>query len=96
MGGLALSAVLLDACFRRVVGWAMADSLGGELTCDALAMTLAQRRPVADLVHHSDRGSRYMPAAYQALLAEHGVLASMRRAGECYDNALAESFMATL
>jgi putative transposase len=89
-------AVLLDACSRRVVGWAMAEHLGGELTRDALAMALARRRPVAELVHHSDRGSQYTASAYQALLAAHGVVASMSRAGDCYDNALAESFMATL
>ena len=89
-------AVLVDACSRRVVGWAMAEHLGGELTRDALAMALARRRPVADLVHHSDRGSQYTAHAYQALLTEHGVAASMSRAGDCYDNALAESFMATL
>jgi transposase InsO family protein len=88
-------AVLVDACSRRVVGWAMAEHLGGELTRDALAMALARRRPTAALVHHSDRGSQYTATAYQALLAEHGVTASMSRAGDCYDNALAESFMAT-
>lgn len=89
-------AVLVDACSRRVVGWAMAEHLGGELTRDALAMALARRRPAADLVHHSDRGSQYTATAYQALLAEHGVAVSMSRAGDCYDNALAESFFATL
>ena len=89
-------AVVLDACSRRVVGWAMAEHLGGELTRDALAMALVRRRPTAALVHHSDRGSQYTASAYQALLAEHGVAASMSRAGDCYDNALAESFMATL
>jgi transposase InsO family protein len=89
-------AVLIDACSRRVVGWAMAEQLGGELTRDALAMALTRRRPTAELVHHSDRGSQYTAAAYQALLAQHGVAASMSRAGDCYDNALAESFMATL
>lgn len=89
-------AVLLDACSRRVVGWAMAEHLGGELTRDALAMALDRRRPGTALVHHSDRGSQYTAAAYQVLLAEHGVTASMSRAGDCYDNALAESFMATL
>lgn len=89
-------AVLLDACSRRVVGWAMAEHLGGELTRDALAMALARRRPTAELVHHSDRGSQYTASAYQALLAEHSVVASMSRAGDCYDNALAESFIATL
>jgi transposase InsO family protein len=89
-------AVLVDACSRRVVGWAMAEHLGGELTRDALAMALARRRPATDLVHHSDRGSQYTATAYQALLTQHGVAASMSRAGDCYDNALAESFMATL
>lgn len=89
-------AVLIDACSRRVVGWAMAEHLGGELTRDALAMALARRRPVTELVHHSDRGSQYTATAYQALLARHGISASMSRAGDCYDNALAESFIATL
>jgi putative transposase len=89
-------AVLVDACSRRVVGWAMTEHLGGELTRDALVMALARRRPGAELVHHSDRGSQYTAVAYRALLAEHGVAASMSRAGDCYDNALAESFMATL
>lgn len=89
-------AVLLDACSRRVVGWAMAEHLGGNLTRDALAMALASRRPTTALVHHSDRGSQYTATAYQALLRQHGVVASMSRAGDCYDNALAESFMATL
>ncbi len=89
-------AVLVDACSRRVVGWAMSEHLGGELTRAALAMALMRRRPAADLVHHSDRGSQYTASAYQALLAVHGVAASMSRAGDCYDNALAESFMATL
>jgi putative transposase len=59
-------------------------------------MALARRRPAAKLVHHSDRGSQYTATAYQALLVEHGVTVSMSRAGDCYDNALAESFMATL
>jgi putative transposase len=89
-------AVLLDACSRRVVGWAMAEHLGGELTRDALAMALARRRPSAALVHHSDRGSQYTATAYRAVLTQHGVAASMSRAGDCYDNALAESFIATL
>ncbi len=89
-------AVLVDACSRRVVGWAMAEHLGGELTHDALAMALARRRPAAALVHHSDRGSQYTAQTYRALLTTHTVTASMSRAGDCYDNALAESFFATL
>ena len=89
-------AVLVDACSRRVVGWAMAEHLGGALTQDALAMALTRRQPTAELVHHSDRGSQYTAAAYQTLLTQHGVSVSMSRAGDCYDNALVESFFATL
>ena len=89
-------AVILDACSRRVVGWAMADHLGGDLTQAALTMALARRRPGTDLIQHTDRGSQYTAAAYRALLGAHGVTASMSRTGDCYDNALAESFFATL
>ncbi len=83
-GGLYV-AVLLDACSRRVVGWAMADHLRTELATDALMMALRARQPPAGLVHH-----------YQAALARRGGVASMSRAGDCYDNAMAESFFATL
>jgi transposase InsO family protein len=89
-------AVLLDAHSRRVVGWAMADHLRAELALDALAMALRARRPRAGLVHHTDRGCQYTAAAYQATLAAHGVTVSMSRAGDCLDNAMAESFFATL
>jgi len=89
-------AVLLDAHSRRVVGWAMADHLRTELALDALAMALHNRRPDAGLVHHTDRGSQYTAAAYQATLADRGITVSMSRAGECLDNAMAESFFATL
>jgi putative transposase len=89
-------AVLLDAHSRRVVGWAMADHLRTELALDALAMALGQRRPGAGLVHHTDRGCQYTATAYQESLAAHGVTASMSRAGDCLDNAMAESFFATL
>ncbi len=89
-------AVLLDAHSRRVIGWALADQLRTELALDALALALAQRRPGAGLVHHTDRGCQYTAAAYQATLAARGVTVSMRRAGACLDNALAESFFATL
>lgn len=75
-------AVLLDAHSRRVVGWAMADHLRAELTLDALAMALRTRRPPPGLVHHTACGGQYT--------------ASMSRAGDCYDNAMAESFFATL
>jgi len=89
-------AVLLDACSRRVVGWAMADHVRTELALEALAMALQARRPAAGLVHHTDRGCQYTAHAYQSLLASHGIAASMSRAGDCYDNAMAESFFATL
>jgi len=89
-------AVLLDACSRRVVGWAMADHVRTELALEALAMALQARRPAAGLVHRTDRGCQYTAHAYQALLASHGIAASMSRVGDCYDNAMAESFFATL
>ncbi len=89
-------AVLVDAYSRRVVGWAMADHLRAELTTDALAMALGRRRPAAGLVHHTDRGGQYTAAAYQSCLATHGITCSMSRAGECLDNAMAESFFSTL
>jgi putative transposase len=89
-------AVLLDACSRRVVGWAMADHLRTELAAEALALALGRRRPSASVTHHTDRGSQYTAAAYQQVLAAQGMTVSMSRAGDCYDNALAESFFATL
>lgn len=89
-------AVLVDAYSRRVVGWAMADHLRAELAADALAMALGRRRPAAGLVHHTDRGGQYTATAYQAALAAHGITCSMSRAGECLDNAMAESFFSTL
>jgi len=89
-------AVLLDVHSRRVVGWAMADHLRTDLALGALAMALRARRPGAGLVHHTDRGCQYTAAAYQAALAACGIVCSMSRAGECLDNAMAESFFATL
>jgi putative transposase len=89
-------AVLLDAHSRRVVGWAMADQLRTELAAEALALALGRRRPSASLVHHTDRGSQDTAAAYQRVLAAHGMIVSMSRAGDCSENALAESFFATL
>ena len=89
-------AVVLDLASRRVVGWAMRDSLEEQLTLDALAMALGQRHPAPGLLHHSDRGSHYASHAYRALLATHGITPSMSRPGDCWDNAVAESFFATL
>lgn len=89
-------AVLLDLKSRRVVGWATHATLERALVLDALRWALHHRRPAAGLVHHSDRGSQYASADYRALLAAHGVTASMSRRGDCWDNAVAESFFATL
>ncbi len=89
-------AVLLDAHSRRVVGWAMADHLRTALALDALAMALRARRPPPGLVHHTDRGCQYTAASDRAALAARGITSSMSRAGECRDNAMAESFFATL
>jgi putative transposase len=90
-------AILLDACSRRVVGWAMADHLRTELVLEALRMAVGQRRPLAgELIHHTDRGCQYTSHAYQEALASQVIGCSMSRAGNCFDNALAESFFATL
>lgn len=89
-------AAILDVASRRVVGWAMRTTLEEELTLDALSMALAARRPDAGLLHHSDRGRQYTSHAYRAVLAKHGITCSMSRIGNCWDNAVAESFFATL
>lgn len=91
-------AVVIDLCSRRIVGWSMGDSLHATLVCDALAMALAARRPSAEtgLMHHSDRGVQYACGQFQSLLAGHGITCSMSRTGNCYDNAVAESFFSTL
>ena len=89
-------AVILDAFSRKVVGWAMADHLRTDLAAAALAMALRTRRPPPGLIHHGDRGSQYLSGTYRATLAEHGVRQSVGRPGTCWDNAVAESFFATL
>ena len=90
-------ATLLDCYARRVAGWSMADHLRTELALNALDMAMRRRRPrPGQLVHHTDRGCQYTSAAYQAALASAGITASMSRKGECLDNAVAESFFATL
>jgi putative transposase len=90
-------AIVLDAVSRRVVGWALESHLQASLALAALAMALAQRQPARDsLVHHSDRGVQYACGDDTALLARHGIQASMSRVGNPYDNAKAESFMKTL
>lgn len=89
-------AVVLALGSRRVIGWAMQHTIDARLTETALRMALGARRPVAGGLHHSDRGSQYAAHGYQALLAAHGMTCSMSRPGNCWDNAVVESFFATL
>ena len=94
-GWLYLAAVL-DLYSRRIVGWALGKRLGRQLTLDALEMALRSRKPPPGLIHHSDRGSQYASAEYQALRKLHDITPSMSRRGNCYDNAPMESFFASL
>ena len=89
-------AVLLDLASRRVVGWAVSASLATVLPLTALQRALAWRQPAAGLLHHTDRGSQYASHDYRAVLTAHHVVQSMRRRGDCWDNAVAERFFATL
>jgi putative transposase len=89
-------AVILDACSRRVIGWALDRTLEDELTLGALCMALARRVVEPGLVHHSDRGSQYASTDYTDLLKDHGITISMSRKGNPWDNAACESFMKTL
>lgn len=89
-------AVVLDAYSRRVVGWALGRTLEAELALAAVRMAVVQRRPGPGLVHHSDRGVQYACADYRELLSQHGIVGSMSRSGNPYDNAFAESFIKTL
>jgi putative transposase len=94
--GFVYLAVVLDAWSRRVVGWALGESLEAELAVAALRRALADRAAPAGAIHHSDRGVQYCSEAYVGLLQAAGFAISMSRAGNPYDNALAESFMRTL
>jgi putative transposase len=89
-------ATLIDLFSRRVVGWAMSARIDAQLTLDALDMALAARSPAAGLVHHTDRGSQYASRDYRRALATRGLVCSMSRKGNCWDNAVAESFFASL
>ena len=93
--GFLFLAVVMDAWSRRIVGWSMANHLRTELVLDALGMAIDQRRPVG-VIHHSDQGSQYTSFAFGKRCQEVGIRPSMGSAGDCYDNALAESFFATL
>jgi len=89
-------AVVLDLYARKVVGWAMAPTMHAELVCAALQLAIAQRQPVPGLIVHSDRGSQYASALHQAVLARHGLVGSMSRKGNCWDNAVMERFFLSL
>lgn len=94
--GFLYLAVVLSLRTRRVLGFSMSAKLHGGLGLEALKMALARSPQPAGTLHHSDRGGQYVSHAFQALLEQHGLVASMSRAGDCYDNAVAESFFATL
>lgn len=89
-------AVVMDLCSRRIVGWSMSSRMKANLVCDALRMAIWQRRPQAGLIHHSDRGSQYASKAFRRLLKTHSIVGSMSRKGDCWDNAVVESFFGSL
>jgi putative transposase len=89
-------AAILDLFTRRIVGWAMSDRMTSDLTLTALKMAIRRRQPQEGVMHHSDQGSQYTDATYQALLKEHGFQISMNGVGTWYDNAPMESFFGTL
>ena len=89
-------AVVLDAWSRRIVGWAMAPHMRAELVEGALAMAISNRNPKGRVVHHSDRGSQYTSLAFGKRCREAGIVQSMGSVGDAYDNAMCESFFATL
>ena len=94
-GWLYLAAVL-DLHSRKIVGWAMAPEMPATLVCAALQMAIVQRNPEAGLIVHSDRGTQYASAEHQALLKKHGLIGSMSRKGNCWDNAVMERFFLNL
>lgn len=89
-------AVVLDLASRRVIGWTAGPTVGQELTLPALRQALRRRAPAGPLLHHSDRGMHYTGSSYQRALATRGITVSMSRRGDCWDNAVVESFFATL
>ena len=96
VGRFVYVAVVLDAWSRTVVGYAINRSIDARLTTAALEVAVERRRPPAGCIHHSDRGSQYAAQAYREVLVAHGLIGSMGRRGNPYDNAKAESFMKTL
>jgi transposase InsO family protein len=94
-GWLYLAAVM-DLYSRRIIGWSMSKHIDSELVTSALQMAISQRRPQAGLLHHSDRGSQYASDNFQDLLDDNGIVCSMSRKGDCWDNACMESFFGSL
>ncbi len=94
-GWLYLAAVM-DLHSRKIIGWAMSPAMPAALVCQALQMAIGQRQPTAGLMLHSDRGSQYASHEYQALLKHHGIICSMSRKGNCWDNAVMERFFLNL
>jgi transposase InsO family protein len=93
--GWAYLATVIDVASRRVVGWAMADNMETPLVQDALRMAIAARQPAPGLLFHADRGSQYTSGEFRRLLAAHHITPSLSRRGQCWDNAVAESWFAT-
>lgn len=89
-------AVVIDLCSRAIVGWSMRSRMTAPLVCDALLMAIWRRQPAAGLIHHSDRGSQYASHAFRKLLKDYQFTGSMSRKGNCWDNAVAESFFGSL
>jgi len=89
-------AVVMDLYSRRIVGWSMSQRNSRHLVHNALSMALSQRHVEGELIHHSDRGAQYLSDDFQALLKKHGISCSLSGAGSCYDNAVVESFFASL
>lgn len=94
--GFLYLALVMNMYSRRVIGWSMGDRPSGQLALDALKMALGRVQPAAGALHHSDRGGHYVASSYRELLSKHGMEISMSRRGNCYDNAVVESFFATL
>ncbi len=88
--------VVLDIYSRKVVGWTLSSSLDSSIAVSALNKALANRKPTSELIFHSDRGIQYASANFRAVLNKHGILQSMGHKGDCYDNAIMESFFSTL
>ena len=93
---MALPAVVIDLYSRRVVGWSINKRMTKQLVIDAILMAIWRRRPAPGLIFHSDRGSQYCSNDFQRLLKTHAIKSSMSRKGDCWDNAVAESFFGTL